>query len=324
VRDRWSRVGYRDYVKLAIANTCAKTEIAATQSWQILDYLLLHISKGASVDWKNLPLTFCPCHADIDMQASDCNSERILTAKCRWGFSIQLEFSKFSLQMLCCNLAETLIAKSLPAEEFPGGGVPRSIRVERRKEMLTTTLSVLMRLPSARATQAAHAIIANTRIFGPFQIVAAVLPQVLEKERQKTKLPEQHNLQILAAEVAGCFNQDCAAGSRTGGGGVALDANELANVLQMLFDFDRRSHVESILKDTRIAALTVMLPALCELLRTHEQRAITHVGQKNTLLKTDTKPRKRHSYVDVHKIAYELSAFISIVRLFMCKRASCL
>jgi len=190
--------------------------------------------------------------------------------------------------------------------------------------MLTTTLSVLMRLPSARATQAAHAIIANTRIFGPFQIVAAVLPQVLEKERQKTKLPEQHNLQILATGVAGCFNQDCAAGSRTGGGGVALDANELANVLQMLFDFDRRSHVESILKDTRIAALTVMLPALCELLRIHEQRAITHVGQKNTLLKTDTKPRKRHSYVDVHKIAYELSAFISIVRLFMCKRASCL
>ena len=218
------------------------------------------------------------------MQASDCNSERILTAKCRWGFSIQLPFSKFSLQMLCCNLAETLIAKSLPAEAFPGGGVPRSIRVERRKEMLTTTLSVLMRLPSARATQAARAIITNTRIFDPFQIVAAVLPQVFGKERQKTELPEQHSLQILAVGVAGCFNKDCAAGGRTGGSGVALTANELANVLQMLFDFDCRSYIESILKDTRIAALTVMLPALCELLRVHEQRAIMHVGNNRKKL----------------------------------------
>jgi len=37
-------------LQLAIATTCAKTEIAATQSWQILDYLLLHVSEGASVD----------------------------------------------------------------------------------------------------------------------------------------------------------------------------------------------------------------------------------------------------------------------------------
>ena len=53
---------------------------------------------------------------------------------------------------------------------------------------------------------------------------------------------------------------------------MTLDANELVNVLRMLFEFDRRSHLALILKDTQIAMFTVMVPALCELLRAHEPR----------------------------------------------------
>ena len=116
-----------------------------------------------------------------------------------------------------------------------------------------------MLLPTQLDTAGAHAILANSTIFVPFSIVAAVLPQVLQREHVRNGA-----LDILVKDLTTRFYAE--------GDAVKVEAKELANVLRTLFEFDRRSDLSHVLGDAqRFPLFTTVIPALCEMLSAYDK-----------------------------------------------------